>query len=201
MPGGYRARAVHALHGRHSVHRAHSTYGDKAAWYLPLTLTTDALGAGVPVALLLQRTGQPHPLACALAAAAAWTAVRAGRRRYAADVLGESNGPLAVLTDWLVLLGVLAVLRTAFGEIVRPSLALAGVSAAPLLTLAARGTTHRHLIGGPAQRAGRPPGAGDRRTEHRRPRGGAVWRPGPSTRTSWSASCRWAARSWSAGRR
>jgi exopolysaccharide biosynthesis polyprenyl glycosylphosphotransferase len=146
IPGGYRARAAHALHGRHSVHRAHSTYGDKAAWYLPLTLTADVLGSGVPVALLLHHTGQPHPLTCALVAAAGWLGVRTCRRRYTADVLGENSGVLAVLGDWLVLLGVLAVLRTAFDEISRPSLALVGVTVAPLLTLAGRRATHRHLM-------------------------------------------------------
>jgi len=146
MPGGYRARASHALHGRHSVHRAHSSYGDKAAWYLPLTLIVDALGSGVPVVLLLGRTGQPHSLASALVTMGAWLGVRACRRRYTADVLGESGGALSVPADWMVLLGVLAVLRTAFGETGRPSLALAGVAVAPLLTLAGRQVTQRHLI-------------------------------------------------------
>jgi len=146
MPATYRARAAHALLGRHSVHRAHSSYGDKAAWYLPVTLGVDAVGTAVPVGVLLQRDGQPHPLACALVAAAAWLGVRASRHRYGADVLGESSGVRAVLGDWLVLLGVLAMLRTAFGEIASPSAALAGLTAAPLLTLAGRRVTHHHLI-------------------------------------------------------
>jgi len=128
------------------VHRAHSTYGDKAAWYLPLAVATDALGIGVPVLLFLGHTGQPHPSACALVAAAVWPTIRAIRRRYAADVLAESRGAIAAFTDWLVLLGVLAVLRTAFGEIARPSVALAGLAAGPLLTMAAGSATHRHLI-------------------------------------------------------
>lgn len=134
------------MHGKHSVHRAHSTYSDKAAWYLPLALTTDALGIALPVVLLLHHTRQPHPLACALVAAAAWICIRALRRRYAADVLGEGRGVMSVLGDWMVLLGVLAVLRTAFGEIVEPSHALLGVTAGPLLTMAIRTATHRHLI-------------------------------------------------------
>ncbi|WP_103883750.1 sugar transferase [Actinacidiphila yanglinensis] len=145
-PGGsYRARAAHALHGWHGVHRVHSTYGDKAPWYLPLTLTADAVGAAVPVALLLHRAGEPHATACGAVAAASWLAVRAYRRRYAADVLGESSGPAALIGDWLVLLGVLAVLRTAFQESASASVALAGVAVAPLLTGAARVVTHQHL--------------------------------------------------------
>ena len=133
-------------HGRHSVHRAHSRYGDKPAWYLPLALAVDLLGIGLPVLLVLRHAGQPHPLACAVVAGGSWAAVRAARRRYAADVLGEGGGVLSVFADWLVLLGVLAVLRTAFGEIVRPALALVALAAAPLLTLAGRKGTHHHLI-------------------------------------------------------
>ncbi|WP_374204044.1 sugar transferase [Streptomyces sp. HPF1205] len=144
---GRRARhGVHRAHRAHLVHRAHSTYGEKSAWYLPLTLATDVLGPALPVLLVLRHFREPHPLACAVVAAAVWTSVRALRRRYAADVIGESRGVMAVLGDWLVLLGVLAVLRTAFGEIVAPAHALLGVTAAPLLTMADRTVTHRHLI-------------------------------------------------------
>jgi exopolysaccharide biosynthesis polyprenyl glycosylphosphotransferase len=117
-----------------------------AAWYLPLALAADAVGIGLPVLLVLGHGGQPHPLACALIGAAVWLAVRAARRRYGADVLGEPRAVLPVLGDWLVLLGVLAVLRTAFGEIVRPSLALVSLTAAPLLTLGTRKATHHHLV-------------------------------------------------------
>ncbi|WP_413966511.1 sugar transferase [Actinacidiphila polyblastidii] len=113
---------------------------------MPLALSADALGVGLPLLLLLGDRDQPHPLECAFVAAAGWLAVRAARRRYAADVLGEHRSALPVLGDWLVLLGVLAMLRTAFGEIARPSLALAGLAAGPVLTLAARKATHRHLI-------------------------------------------------------
>ncbi|SCE47978.1 exopolysaccharide biosynthesis polyprenyl glycosylphosphotransferase [Streptomyces sp. DvalAA-14] len=143
VPGPYRKRR---RHGKHSVHRAHSTYSDKAGWYLPLALAVDALGTGVPVLLILRHTAQPHPLVCALIVAGLWPSLRAVRRRYAADVLGETRGILAALSDWLVLLGVLAMLRTACGEIVRPVVALAGVAVAPLLTMAASNLSQRHLI-------------------------------------------------------
>ncbi|WP_329131188.1 sugar transferase [Streptomyces sp. NBC_01476] len=133
-------------HGKHSVHSAHSTYGDKAAWYLPLALAVDTLGSGVPVLLILRHTGQPHPLVCALIAAALWPFIRAIRRRYAAAALGETRGILAALGDWMVLLGVLAVLRTACGEVVRPVVAFVGVALAPLLTMVGGNLTQRHLI-------------------------------------------------------
>jgi exopolysaccharide biosynthesis polyprenyl glycosylphosphotransferase len=143
VPGAYRERR---RHGKPSVRRTPSTYGDKAAWYLTLALTLDVLGTGVPVLLILRRAGQPHPLLCALVAAGVWTSVRALRRRYAADVLGETRGVLAAVADWAILLGVLAVLRTACGEIVRPLDALAGVALGPLLTIAGSNLTQRHLI-------------------------------------------------------
>jgi exopolysaccharide biosynthesis polyprenyl glycosylphosphotransferase len=127
------------------VHRSHTTYGDKAPWYLPLAVVVDALGVLVPLLLVLGDGGQPHPLECALVAAGCWVAIRAVRRRYAAGDLGEHRSVLPVLGDWLVLLGVLAVLRTAFGEIARPALVLAGLAAGPVLTVAARKGSHRHL--------------------------------------------------------
>lgn len=129
--------------GRHSAQRG---YGHKAAWYLPVALTADAVGAGVPAAVMLEASGQPHPLLCALAAAAAWPAVRAARRRYGAGALGESRGSLQVLGDWLVLLGVLAVLGTAFGQVPEPASALAGLAWAPLLTTVCRKVTYHRLI-------------------------------------------------------
>ncbi|WP_327293381.1 sugar transferase [Streptomyces sp. NBC_01198] len=95
---------------------------------------------------MLRMAAQPHVLLCALAAAVTWPAVRAARRRYAVGALGESRGTLQVLGDWLVLLGVLAVLRTAFGQVMDPSLALAGVAGAPLLTTACRKVTYHRLI-------------------------------------------------------
>lgn len=143
--GSCRARAARALHGWHGVHRVHSAHSDKAPWYLPLTLTVDALGAALPLASLLHRTGRPHAAVCGALAAAAWLAVRACRRRYTAAALGESSGLAAVLGDWLVLLGVLAMLRTAFEENASASLALAGIGVAPLLATATRAATHRHL--------------------------------------------------------
>lgn len=121
-------------------------YGHKAGWYLPVAAAVDAVGAGVPAGVMLHASGQPHVLVCALVAALAWPVVRALRRRYAAAVLGESRGGLQVLGDWLVLIGVLAVARTAFGEVAEPSMALAGLAWAPLPTAVCRRVTYHHLI-------------------------------------------------------
>lgn len=135
-----------AAHGRHATHGRHGALSDKARWYLPFALAVDLLGIAVPVALVFRSTGQPHPLVCAVAAAIAWIAVRASRHRYGADTLGESQGASPVLSDWLVLLGVLAVARAAFDEISEPSVALAALTAAPVLTVVCHKVTHRHLV-------------------------------------------------------
>jgi exopolysaccharide biosynthesis polyprenyl glycosylphosphotransferase len=144
VPGGY---GVRALTGRGRAHpRREARPGEKPDWYLPLALCADAL-AGVPVTALL--AGHvPHAAAAGLLTAAAWIAVRAARRRYTPAVLGEARaaGLLAVAGDWMVLLGVLAVLRTAFGDTASPGRALAGLTAAPVLALTAGTVTRRHLL-------------------------------------------------------
>lgn len=147
-PLGYTRRRARAEGGRTADGRAGAPhgYGQKAAWYLPVAVIVDALGAGVPTAVTLHAGGQPHALPAALAAALAWPAVRAVRGRYAASALGEGRGSFQVLGDWLVLLGVLAVLRTAFGEVTEPSTALAALAWAPLLTAACRRVTYHRLI-------------------------------------------------------
>lgn len=132
--------------GRRAAAARQRGYGHKAAWYLPVAAAVDVLGAGVPGALALDAGGQPHALLSAVVAAAVWPAVRAVRRRYTAGTLGEGRGSLQVLGDWLVLLGVLAVLRTAFGDVTEPAPALAGLAWAPLLTAVCRKVTYHRLI-------------------------------------------------------
>ncbi|WP_030200502.1 sugar transferase [Streptomyces sp. NRRL S-87] len=119
--------------------------GVKARWYLPAALTTDLLGAGVPVALVFNASDQPRPVGCALGAALVWTGVQALRRRYAGRALGESRGVLPVLHDWLILIGVLAVARAATGESSAPLVSLCALVPALLLTVACHKLTYRHL--------------------------------------------------------
>ncbi|WP_093713820.1 sugar transferase [Actinacidiphila alni] len=136
--------------GAHAVvpaqYGGHGRFSDKARWYLPLALTVDALGAAVPVAMIMRATGQPDPVLSAVVAGVAWTGVRASRRRYAVDALGEHRGAGAAVRDWLVLLGVLAVTAAAFGRHPEPSYALAALAPAALLTVVCRMLTHHHLV-------------------------------------------------------
>lgn len=130
---------------KHVRSRAPRGLSDKPTWYLPVALAVDLVGIALPVTLVFQATRQPYPWACAAVAAAAWLCVQAGRHRYAVRSLGESRAALPVLYDWLILLGVLAVARTAVGEISEPSLALLGLAPGLLLTASCRKMTHRHL--------------------------------------------------------
>lgn len=117
----------------------------KAGWYLPVALLTDLVGAAVPVALLLYRSGEPYALRSAFVAALAWTLVQFCRLRYAARTLGESRGALPVLHDWLILVGTLAVARAAFELHHAPLRCLLALLPALFLTLACRKLTYRHL--------------------------------------------------------
>ncbi|MEV7519841.1 sugar transferase [Streptomyces sp. NPDC091371] len=119
--------------------------GDKARWYLPAALVADFLGAAVPVGLAFRAAHQVRPLACALAAAFAWTGVQALRRRYATRVLGESRGVLPVVHDWLILIGVLAVARVVTEEHTPRLSALAALLPTLLITVTCHKLTYRHL--------------------------------------------------------
>ncbi|MCF6521872.1 sugar transferase [Streptomyces sp. JJ36] len=131
-------------HDRHTTYAGRDAAG-KAPWYLPSALCTDALGAALPVLLLFQATGQPRPVAAAAVAAGTWLGVQAAHRRYTRRTLGESRGLLAVVHDWLILLGLLAVFRVFTGESSAPAYALLALVPAPLLAGLCRVLTHRHL--------------------------------------------------------
>ncbi|MER5757101.1 exopolysaccharide biosynthesis polyprenyl glycosylphosphotransferase [Streptomyces sp. NPDC002088] len=119
--------------------------GRKSRWYLPASLITDLVGAGVPVALVLFATHQPWAVPSGIVAGHAWAGVQLFRSRYAARVIGESRGTLPVLHDWFILLGVLAVGHTTAGVRLRAPLCLAALLPALVLTLVCRKAVHRHL--------------------------------------------------------
>lgn len=155
--------------------------GGKAAWYA-VNLTVDAVGAGVPTALALHASDAPHAVAWGLAAALAWPVVRALRRRYAPGAFGETRGGTQVVVDWLLLLGVLTVLRTASGAVAGPSAAFAGLVWAPVLTvLCCRVTYHRLRAARRTAHAVRPvlvvgePGAVDHAVAHLAARAGHAY--------------------------
>lgn len=127
---------------------AAAALGVKPHGYLPLTLLVDLLGPGLSVALLLRLPDAPLRawVLPALLAGLAWPAVRLCRSRYARRTLGESRGTLPVLHDWLILLGVLALVQVA-AELRHPPLRmLAALVPALLATLVCQKLTYRHLM-------------------------------------------------------
>uniref|UniRef100_A0AAU2JVI4 Sugar transferase n=1 Tax=Streptomyces sp. NBC_00049 TaxID=2903617 RepID=A0AAU2JVI4_9ACTN len=135
-------RVARTVHGSVAPARR---LGDKARWYLPAALAADVFGAAVPVGLVFEAAQQVRPVYCALAAAVAWTAVQALRRRYAVRALGESRGVLPVVHDWLILIGVLAVARVVTEEDTPRLSALGALLPALLITIACHKLTYRHL--------------------------------------------------------
>jgi exopolysaccharide biosynthesis polyprenyl glycosylphosphotransferase len=119
---------------------------EKAGWYLPAALLVDAVGAALPVALVLDTAEQSHPLWCSVVAAAAWLSIAALRHRYVTRQLGESGSVAPVVHDWLTLIGVLAVLHVAIDDESSPVAALAALAPCALVTAVRRKLTHRHLL-------------------------------------------------------
>lgn len=103
--------------------------------YLPLVVGCDLFGLGVPAWLVLRTDGQPRALAGAVAAAMVWSGVRAARGRYA----GRPPGALTATGDWLLLIGLMAVLWTVSDGTIDPATAVVALIPGLLATAAAAG--------------------------------------------------------------
>ncbi|MFF3032009.1 exopolysaccharide biosynthesis polyprenyl glycosylphosphotransferase [Streptomyces rubiginosohelvolus] len=104
-----------------------------------LAALTDLLGLAGPAWLLLHSGGQPRPLAAAAVAGLLWAGLRGARGRYTDRLRAEPGGAArtaGAVGDWLVLIGLLAVLHTAADSPVDPATAVVAVTPG-LLTAAA----------------------------------------------------------------
>ncbi|WP_443035018.1 sugar transferase [Streptomyces sp. BE133] len=91
---------------------------------LPVVIGAELVGLGIPAWLVLGAGGQSRAAVAAAVAALAWSGVRAARGRYADRPPGDPPGVLSTTGDWLLLIGVLAVLRTMTGDSADPATAV-----------------------------------------------------------------------------
>ncbi|MFJ1613500.1 MULTISPECIES: exopolysaccharide biosynthesis polyprenyl glycosylphosphotransferase [unclassified Streptomyces] len=139
----------------------------RAGRRLPVVVGAELLGLGLPAWLVLRAGGQPRAAVAAAVAALVWSGVRAARGRYADLPPDDPPGVLSTAGDWLLLVGVLAVLRTMTGDVVDPATAavallpglLAGVAALGVRRLPWPGrrqrTVRRVLVVGEASKVER----------------------------------------------
>lgn len=104
-----------------------------------LTALTDLLGLAGPAWLLLHAGDQPRPVAAAVVAGLVWAGLRGARGRYTDRPVTGPGGALRPVGDWLVLIGLLAVLHTAAGSPVDPATAVVAVTPGLLIATAVAG--------------------------------------------------------------
>ncbi|MFF4208651.1 sugar transferase [Streptomyces sp. NPDC001796] len=117
----------------------------KPVWYAPAAVLGDAVSAAGPVLQAFAPVDGAHAATYAMVAAAAWLLVRASRKRYGERRLGEGGTLRPAVQDWLVLIGLLAVVRAATGEESPFPLALAALVPCALTSAAVHALLHRHL--------------------------------------------------------
>ncbi|MFI8965423.1 sugar transferase [Streptomyces sp. NPDC053493] len=117
-----------------------------AARYVRAAFLADAAGVMVTTALTLSVTGAARPVPQAAVITAVWLLVGVAARRYAPWAWDEGAPVGPVVRDWLVLLGVLAALRAAYGLGGAPAATLAALCPSLLVTVVCRKAVHRLLL-------------------------------------------------------
>lgn len=159
-----------------------------------LAALTDLLGLAGPAWLLLHAGDQPRPVAAAAVAGLVWAGLRGARGRYTDRPRTAPGGALGAVGDWLVLIGLLAVLHTAAGSPVDPATAVVAVAPGLLVAAAVAGLRRWPRSGRRGHRVRRVLLVGEA--------SGWAGRPNCSTpvRTTtivWSPPFRWAPPGWS----
>ncbi|MEV6454198.1 exopolysaccharide biosynthesis polyprenyl glycosylphosphotransferase [Streptomyces anulatus] len=143
-----------------------------------LAALTDLLGLAGPAWLLLHAGDQPRPVAAAAVAGLVWAGLRGARGRYTDRPRTAPGGALGAVGDWLVLIGLLAVLHTAAGSPVDPATAVVAVAPGLLVAAAVAGLrrwprsgrrghrVRRVLLVGEASGVGRAAELLNSRTDH-----------------------------------
>lgn len=115
-------------------------------WYVPVAAGADAAGTALPTAVALSVIGTARPVYQALAVTLVWLLVGLAARRYAPSAWDEGAPVGPVVRDWLVLLGVLAVLRTVSGLGGSPATELAALCPSLAVTVLCRKAIHRRIL-------------------------------------------------------
>ncbi|MET9965948.1 sugar transferase [Streptomyces sp. NPDC006356] len=115
-------------------------------WYVPVAVGADSVGMAVPTAVTFSAIGVAHPVHQAVAITIIWVLVGLAARRYAPSTWDEGAPAGPILRDWLVLLGALAVLRTAVGVGDPPAGVLAALCPSLVVTVLSRKAVHRHVL-------------------------------------------------------
>ncbi|WP_426496965.1 sugar transferase [Streptomyces sp. D54] len=140
-----------------------------------LAALTDLLGLAGPAWLLLHTGDQPRPVAAAAVAGLVWAGLRGARGRYTDRPRTAPGGAFGAVGDWLVLIGLLAVLHTAAGSPVDPATAVVAVAPGLLVATAVAGLrrwprsgrrVRRVLLVGEASGVGRAAELLNSRTDH-----------------------------------
>lgn len=111
-----------------------------------LAALTDLLTLAGPAWLLLRAGDQHRPVAAAVVAGLVWAGLRGARGRYTDRPGTGPGGALGAVGDWLVLIGLLAVLHTATGSPGDPATAVVAVAPGLLVATAAAGLRRRHRV-------------------------------------------------------
>jgi exopolysaccharide biosynthesis polyprenyl glycosylphosphotransferase len=115
-------------------------------WYVPVAVGADAAGMALPTAVALSVAGTAHPVHQAVAVTLLWLLVGLAARRYAPSAWDEGAPAGPVVRDWLVLLGVLAVLRTVSGLGDAPATEFAALCPSLAVTVLCRKAIHRRIV-------------------------------------------------------
>ncbi|KUN99094.1 sugar transferase [Streptomyces caeruleatus] len=115
-------------------------------WYVPVAVGADAAGMALPAAVALSVIGTAHPVHQAMAVTLIWLLVGLAARRYAPSAWDEGAPAGPVVRDWLVLLGVLAVLRTVSGLGDPAATELAALCPSLAVTVLCRKAIHRRIL-------------------------------------------------------
>lgn len=114
--------------------------------YVPVAVGADAAGMALPTALTLSVIGAAHPVHQTAAITLVWLLVGLAARRYAPSAWDEGAPAGPVVRDWLVLLGVLAVVRTVSGLEGAPAAELAALCPSLAVTVVCRKVIHRRVL-------------------------------------------------------